>query len=69
MCLKLSKWMIKNKLTQYGFAKRYGISQPFLNQVLNGRRRAGLATVRKIEKITGGFVTHKDLRPDLYEVK
>lgn len=69
MCLELSKWMIKNRLSQYAFAKRYKISQSFLCQILSGVRKAGLATSKKIEAITKGEVTYKHLRPDLFEVK
>lgn len=68
MCLKLAKWMAKNRITQYGFAKRYKISQPFITQILNGTRRAGINTAKYIERITNGEVTYKDLRPDLFEV-
>ena len=69
MCLALGKWMAKNRLSQYEFARRYKISQPFLCQLLSGARRSGLATAKKIEEITKGEVTYKDLRPDLFEVK
>lgn len=67
MCLALSKWMIKNRISQYEFAKRFRLSQPFVNQLLSGARRAGLKTAKYIELITGGEVTYKDLRPDKFE--
>ena len=70
MCLALSKWMVKNRLTQYAFHKRYPqISQPFLNQILSGARKAGVKTAKRIEQITNGEVTYKDLRPDRFEVR
>ena len=67
MCLALNKWMKKNGLSQYAFCKRYRLSQPFVCQLLNGRRLAGKETVKYIELITNGEVTKNDLRPDLRE--
>lgn len=67
MCLVLRKWLAKNRLTPFSFARKYKISQPFLSQILNGRRRAGRSTVKYICDITGGEVTERDLRPDWFE--
>ena len=66
MCLALNKWLKKNGLSQARFAKIYKFSQPFVNQLVNGRKRASIETCRQIALITNGEVTGRDLRPDLY---
>ena len=66
MCVELKEWLNKQRLSEYKFAQRYKISQPYLNQLVNGRRRAGTKTIRFIEEVTGGAVNRKHLRPDIW---
>lgn len=51
------KTRLKNKLksnrkpfTQKGVAKKLGISQPYLSQILNGTRKAPARIIKKLEK-------------------
>jgi len=61
MCLALNKWLKKHGLSQYAFAKRYRISQPYLNQLLSGKKsRPSLEKINYIAQITDGAVTLKD---------
>jgi DNA-binding transcriptional regulator YdaS (Cro superfamily) len=47
-------------------AARIGTSLGYLSQVAHGHRRAGVLTISRIERATGGEVTAADLRPDLF---
>jgi len=48
------------------FATECGTSVAYLSQIANGHRLAGARTIARIERVSGGVVSHKDLRPDLY---
>ena len=51
------------------FAKRANTSVVYISQISHGHRRAGIKTIKAIEDASGGKVTAKDLRPDIYGKK
>lgn len=51
--LTLRRYLRQTKTTQLALAKRLGISQPYLNQILNGRRTPSLELAVDIERETG----------------
>lgn len=60
----LDRWLRYHNLSRYEFAKRYRISQPFVSQLINGRKKASPKMAEYIERITG--ISKKLIRPDLY---
>lgn len=52
--------------TQSAFAKECGVSQGLISQFLKGAKKPGWKTCQKIEMITKGEVTKKQLRPDIF---
>lgn len=63
---KLSAFIKSLGISQNEFALRHRISQPYLNQIINGMRKAGKKTAVYLEEITHGAVTKRDLRPDVW---
>lgn len=61
----LSTYIRDNDLTQAALARTLGIAPAFLNQILSGVRRPGIALTKKIEQVTG--IPRHALRPDVYE--
>ena len=53
--------MRKNKLTLKVVAEKIGVSQPSISKYCNGERRPLYEVAVKIEKLTKGEVTVKDL--------
>lgn len=64
--MKLSTYLEKQGLSQEAFAKSIGVSQGLVWQWLDGRTRITAERAIEIEKKTGGAITRRDLRPDLY---
>ncbi|UWQ30225.1 helix-turn-helix transcriptional regulator [Leisingera sp. M523] len=52
----LSKYLKRKKIRQKAFAEKVGISAPYLNQILAGKRRPGIDLMEKIQNATGGEV-------------
>lgn len=52
--------------SQTSLAKRLGVSQGFIWQVLNGRSRITAERAIAIEKVTEGKVSKHTLRPDIF---
>lgn len=63
---KLDHFLRSSGVSQIEFARRYKISQPYLNQIINGKRAAGKKTAEYLEKVTQGAVKKHDLRPDIW---
>ena len=59
------KTYLKDK-SQTQLAGELGVSQGLIWQWINGRTRITAERARDIERATGGIVTRKDLRPDLF---
>ena len=47
-------------------AEHLSISRTWLGQLISGVRKASPKLAIAIEKATGGLVTRKEMRPDLY---
>jgi DNA-binding transcriptional regulator YdaS (Cro superfamily) len=54
------------KGSQAEFAKAISKSQPFVNDMLHGKKRVPAELCQKIEAATNGAVTRYDLRPDVF---
>lgn len=62
--MDLSTYLASQKITQASFAVRLGVSQGLIYQWLTGRRPIAVDKCVAIERITGGEVSRKDLRPN-----
>jgi len=62
----LREWLRSQHLSQREFCRRHTISQPYLSQILSGTRLAGKKTCELLEKLSGGVVRKRDLRPDIW---
>ena len=62
----LKLYLKRHKLSQQAFADRLDVSQGLVWQWLNGRSKVTGDMAVKIEDLTGGEVTRKDLRPEFY---
>ena len=52
---------------KHALADRLGVTYTYLSMIANGKRNAGIKIMLNISKVTGGKVSMKSLRPDLYE--
>ena len=43
------------------FAEMVGVTQPHITNILSGRKNASVALTKKIEEVTEGRVTFKDI--------
>lgn len=64
MLIAFDTWLRRNQLSRYEFAKRYKISQPFVSQLINQKKKASPDMVEYLVRITG--LRKADFRPDLY---
>lgn len=64
MLIAFDIWLRKQRLSRYEFAKRYKISQPFVSQIINQKKKASPEMVEYLVRITG--LKKSDFRPDLY---
>lgn len=48
-------------------ARLFGISAPYLNQIIHGIRNPSPRLAIRIEKATDGRVSRKELLPDIWE--
>ena len=62
----LKSYLKRHKLSQQAFADRLDVSQGLVWQWLNGRSKVKGEMAVKIEELTDGEVTRKDLRPEFY---
>lgn len=60
--MNLKKYLEENGIKIGSFAKRIGVSRQTLDRILNGHEVV-LSTALKIEDITEGKVTCRDLQP------
>jgi DNA-binding transcriptional regulator YdaS (Cro superfamily) len=63
---RLKEFVNRTGLSQSGFSRTYRISQPYLNQIMRGTRKAGKKTAEYLENISDGYVRKQELRPDLW---
>ncbi|CAN5816433.1 hypothetical protein BH20PSE1_BH20PSE1_01360 [soil metagenome] len=54
--------------TQREFAGHLGVTQSMVSHWLAGRYRISPEIATRIERLTGGAVTAKELRPDLADI-
>lgn len=57
-------FLAESRLTQSEFARRIGLSQSMLYQMIKGLRPVPEKICVRIERATAGAVTRRDLRPD-----
>lgn len=55
----IDQWLVTHDLTQSWLAARLGISEPFLSQIINGKKQPSINVAAAIEDITG--VAPRDL--------
>ena len=60
--MDLRTYLFKNRISQVDFARMLGVARPTMNCYLSGKFMPSESTVKKIEKLTDGKVTVKDLR-------
>lgn len=60
--MELRDYMHFNKLSCPAMAKDLGIHAVYLSAIKNGKRKPGYELAMKIELLTGGQVTSKELR-------
>ena len=48
-------------------AKDLGVNRVYFNAILNGAAKPGARLCVKIEQYTQGFVTFRELRPDIFK--
>jgi predicted transcriptional regulator len=58
--MKLSDYLAANRITNEGFAKMLGTSQPAVSRYVTGKRVPRPQHIRRISEITGGEVTAND---------
>lgn len=63
---KFNYWMKLNDLTSHEVSRRFKISQPYFNQIVNGKRKPGQSMAEYLDDITNGFISKKELRPDIW---
>lgn len=56
----------KKRGAKDALARELGISRTWMSQVISGREVCSPELAVEIERLTGGMVTRKDLRPDLF---
>lgn len=56
----------KKRGAKDALARELGISRTWMSQVISGREVCSPELAVEIERLTGGAVTRKDLRPDLF---
>lgn len=56
----------KKRGAKDALAKDLGITRTWMSQIINGRQVCSPELAVEIERITGGAVTRKELRPDLF---
>lgn len=62
----LKYWKSRTSDQKHALAGKLGVTYQYCSMIANGHRKAGLTVLTKISKHTGGKVTMKDLRPDIY---
>lgn len=59
--MKLSEYLKTTNLTQEKFAHLVGVTRPFITNILNGKKSPSVQLAGRIEKVTKGKVTLRDL--------
>lgn len=52
----LRQYLKREGITQVAFASTIDVTEPYLSQIVNGRRTPGMAVARRIKRATGGEV-------------
>ena len=64
--MQLREWIGTTRGKQRELANRLGISPTWMNLIVSGKRDCSPELALAIEQATGGQVTRKELRPDLF---
>lgn len=64
--MDIQSYLKKEGLTQTEFASRIGVSSAAVSQWVKKARNVSPLWAKKIEGITSGAITRKDLRPDIF---
>jgi DNA-binding XRE family transcriptional regulator len=65
--MHLQQYLFKKKIHLGDFAKSIGVSRKTLYMIVNGKTDPRLSIVRKIEELTHGQVTAKDIEITSYK--
>jgi DNA-binding transcriptional regulator YdaS (Cro superfamily) len=60
------KEFVKNVGTHQLASEQLGVSRAYVTQMLLGRKKVSFKIARRVESLTSGKITRKDLRPDIY---
>lgn len=58
--MKLAAWLEAKSMTQQEFADRAGIERSYINKLLNGKCRPGVASIERMRKATDDAVRFDD---------
>ncbi len=47
-------------------SEQLGVSRAYVTQILLGRKKVSFKVAKRVESLTSGRITRKDLRPDIY---
>jgi len=61
--MTLREYLFRNRKTAAAVARELGINEHYFRQICRCRLRPGFELATKIELLTGGEVTVKELRP------
>lgn len=61
--MTIREWLFKNRMPASQMARSLGVSGNYMRMIKNGRVRPGYELATKIELLTGGEITIKELRP------
>lgn len=62
--MKIREYLYRNHMSQAEFSRLLGINDNYFRMITRGVARPGLELCLKIEMLSGGLITLKDLRPD-----
>lgn len=54
--MTLSDYLAKHEMTQRDLARKAGVSEPHLSDIMRGKKRCGADIARKLSQATGGKV-------------
>lgn len=65
--MNLAEYLEDTKTSQDAFAEKLGVTQGLVWQWLSGRTRITPERAKQIELATGGAVSRRELRPDVFD--
>lgn len=63
----IKTYIRRHNLTQRDFGRLVGVEQPLVSQWVGRKKPVSAERAVQIEKRTGGAISRRDLRPDLFD--